>query len=208
MTFESNGQHRSHRSGGVHKRKNGEIFVNAFQGKLAEFAVYELLQDCDGIQSPDLSVHPLGTWDSADLIIDKFSIAVKSTKSYGNLLLLETSDWTIEAEYSNNSSELTPDFFALVRIDPDIERLMKDDGLFFSNIIDKKTLTRIILDSKHYTYDCCGIARKSDFKIAIQNGNILPKGSMLNNATKMDAENFYIQAGDLRPIDSITEVNT
>ena len=44
MTFGSKGQHRAYRSGGRHRRKNGEIFANTFQGKLCEFAVYQTLK--------------------------------------------------------------------------------------------------------------------------------------------------------------------
>ncbi len=34
------GYHRKHRSGGQYSRKNGELFANTFQGKIAEFVVY------------------------------------------------------------------------------------------------------------------------------------------------------------------------
>ena len=42
MTFGREGAHRDHRSGGSHTRRNGEIFANTFQGKLAECAVSNL----------------------------------------------------------------------------------------------------------------------------------------------------------------------
>lgn len=37
MTFGGSGAHRDHRSGGQAHRHLGEIFINTFQGKLAEF---------------------------------------------------------------------------------------------------------------------------------------------------------------------------
>lgn len=57
MTFGKSGEHRVYRTGGTHQRRNGEIFANAFQGKLAEFALFHVLSD-RGIQvsEPDLSV--------------------------------------------------------------------------------------------------------------------------------------------------------
>lgn len=38
MAFTTKGEHRSTRSGGEHSRRNGEIFANTFQGKIAESA--------------------------------------------------------------------------------------------------------------------------------------------------------------------------
>ena len=43
MTFNKQGEHRNHRSGGTHVRRQGEIFADTFQGKLAEFAIYNHL---------------------------------------------------------------------------------------------------------------------------------------------------------------------
>ena len=40
MTFRFVGEHRSHRTGGTHRRKKGEIFSDTFQGKLSEYATY------------------------------------------------------------------------------------------------------------------------------------------------------------------------
>lgn len=93
MTFGRVGQHRDHRTGGTHKRRNGEIFANAFQGKLCEFALYIALNDKHDIGFPDLSVNPLGEWDNYDFNIDGHNISVKSTKFFGQLLLSEKEDY-------------------------------------------------------------------------------------------------------------------
>ena len=89
MTFGEKGVHRAHRSGGSHYRKNGELFINTFQGKIAEFGLYNYFLE-KGIKSdePDLSTWDLGKWDSADLVVNGKKINVKSTKSKGHLLLL------------------------------------------------------------------------------------------------------------------------
>ena len=97
MTFGASGAHRAHRSGGTHVRNNAEIFADAFQGKLAEFAVYNQLYKNHSINVPDLDVWNLGQWDDTDFIIDGKKAAVKSAKSFSQLLLLETKDWTAQA---------------------------------------------------------------------------------------------------------------
>lgn len=40
MSF-GDGEHRDHRTGGSLNRKKGQIFINTFQGKLSELAVYK-----------------------------------------------------------------------------------------------------------------------------------------------------------------------
>ncbi len=93
MTFGNKGAHRVHRTGGTVHRKKGEIFYNTFQGKLAECAACNLLYKVDKSVFPDFSVSKLGVWDSVDVVVNDKKIAVKSTKSFGNLLLLEHQDW-------------------------------------------------------------------------------------------------------------------
>ena len=81
MTFGSEGAHRDHRTGGQAKRKNGEIFINAFQGKLAEYAIYQyLIEKGITVEKPDIDVYDLGKWDSCDFEVNKYRISVKSTK--------------------------------------------------------------------------------------------------------------------------------
>ena len=93
MTFGKRGEHRAHRSGGSYKRKNGEIFRDTFQGKLAECAVKKVLEKKHKVNVPSTERWELGKWDSSDFLIDGKKASVKSTKSYGNLLLLETRDY-------------------------------------------------------------------------------------------------------------------
>ena len=63
MTFGRSGKHRSYRSGGSHRRKNGEIFANTFQGKLCEFALYQTLKDKNlTLQFVDTPVSSLVFW--------------------------------------------------------------------------------------------------------------------------------------------------
>ncbi|NFS12031.1 hypothetical protein FDE77_12340 [Clostridium botulinum] len=205
MSFGGKGEHRNHRSGGDHKRKNGEIFINAFQGKLAEFGIFnEFHRNKIEIEVPDLETYELGKWDKYDFEVNDKKIAVKSTKNYGQLLLLETKDWTSKGEYKPNLStgNAIYDYFILVRVSPSGEDIMKKNKMLYSNEIDKFTLEKIIT-SELWAYDIPGFINNKELVYAIENKFILPKLGQLGAKTKMDAENYYIQTGDMHDINEI-----
>lgn len=103
MTFGKSGEHTANRTGGSHVRKNGEIFSNAFQGKLAEFALYGYLKKSGQASTElDINSYELGKWDDTDLEVQNKQISIKSTKSFGNLLLLEKDDWDENGNYLPN----------------------------------------------------------------------------------------------------------
>lgn len=199
MSF-GRGEHRNYRSGGDVQRTSGEIFVNTFQGKMAEFAMYRYLRKY-GIQTtyPDLSIEGLGTWDEFDLEYEGLHMTVKSTKYYGNLLLLETKDWNEEGKYIPNMEcgIVDYDYFILLRIAPDGQSIMKEQKMLYSNYIEKEELGSLIYSVK-WQYDIAGYITRKDLVRLISKKYILPKGAMLGNGTVMDAENYYVQAGDMR----------
>lgn len=194
------GVHRSNRSGGDKKRKPGEIFINTFQGKLAEFAMYRYLEK-NGIftSQPDLSVQGYGIWDAFDLEYGGVHIAVKSTKYYGNLLLLETKDWNERGEYVPNTQEgiMKYDVLVLLRISPDGEIMMRERKWLYSESLDKQEL-RNVINSTCWEYDIAGCIIRNDLINLIGKKYILPKGALLNGRISMDADNYYVQAGDMR----------
>lgn len=199
MSF-GDGEHRSHRTGGTHNRRAGEIFANTFQGKIAEFAMYQFLRDNNMTASePDMSIAKLGEWDSFDLECYGQRIAVKSTKFYGQLLLLETQDWNEEGFYIPNleSGNAQYDEFVLIRISPSVEDVLKAQRLLYLDFIERKRIDEMIF-SEEWRYDIAGYITHGDLKRLIEVQYILPKGATLNNKTKMDAENYYVQAGDMR----------
>lgn len=206
MTFGNVGQHRSRRSGGQAYRRNGEIFIDAFQGKLSEYAFYNLFRYTDAtIDPPDTRVMGLSEWDSADFVINGISIAVKSTKSFGNLLLLETKDWDEEGRYVPNLSHGISeyDFFVMIRIDPDGTAILKENRLFYSDEADRQTLHRLLI-SQDWKANLTGyISRFELVNEVIKPKQILPRNSLLNGKTRMDAENFYVQSGDLHPLSGL-----
>ena len=207
MTFGGSGAHRDHRSGGQAHRHLGEIFINTFQGKLAEFALYNyavLVGEMD-IDPPDTEMMELTRWDSFDMDIHGSIINVKSTKKRGNLLLLETKDWDSEGRYKPNSESGCEeyDFFVLARVDPDGERIMREHGLLYADIADTGVLRETIL-SERWRVNLAGyITGEELIDKVIEAGLILPQNSKLNRYTRMDAENYYVQAGDMHEIDEL-----
>jgi hypothetical protein len=203
MTFGNKGEHRGYRSGGQYSRKNGELFANTFQGKLAEFAFFAFLMK-NGISSnePDLSKWELGKWDDTDFIINGKKISIKSAAFFSNLLLLETKDWKNDGTYIPNQTIY--DFHVLIRISPDIKSILRTNKLFYSNEADKNSLKKIVTE-KVISYDLPGFLSNKELVSIISERQILPQNSLLNGKVKMDAENFYCQTGDLIDLDQIIE---
>lgn len=194
------GSHRKIRSGGKKERNKGEIFINTFQGKAAEFAMYRYLLKEDIVTTkPDTNVEGYGIWDSFDLEYGSLHLAVKSTKSYGNLLLLETKDWNENGEYIPNlqNGVSNYDMFVLIRLSPDGERIMKQNRLYYCDSIRREVLEEIIIKID-WEYDVAGFITNKDFVRLIKKGYILPQGAILNQRTRMDADNYYVQAGNMR----------
>lgn len=204
MTFGNRGEHRDHRSGGMYSRKPGEIFKDTFQGKLAECALYNVLCKRHKITLPSFDVWKLGQWDMDDFLIDNERASVKSTKAYGNLLLLETKDFSEDGSYipnaDNNGGKY--DYFVLVRMDPFCEDIMKKNRLLYADTADYNELKDIII-GQSWKYDVPGYITRQDLQQIISKHLLIPRGAMLNGKTRLDAENYYIQAGDLRPIDTL-----
>lgn len=204
MTFGGEGEHRAHRSGGTHIRRIGEIFKDTFQGKLSECAVYNVLHQGHIISKPDFDVWKLGKWDSDDFLIDGKRASVKSTKSFGNLLMLETRDFDKNGVYIPNIKKDGGeyDYYVLVRMNPFCEDIMRSNRLLYADSVDYWQLRAIIVNQK-WICDIPGYATKRDLKEIIARRFIIPKGSRLNGRVQIDADNYYVQAGDLRPINSL-----
>ena len=209
MTFGDNGKHRDRRSGGQVHRRNGEIFADTFQGKLAEFAFYNIFRNSDvEIDPPDMRVMGLMEWDSSDFTVNGIEIAIKSTKHFGNLLLLETKDWDDEGRYIPNLSKGCSeyDYFVLERISPECSSILKENRMLYSDNADCDLLKDIILDIQWDANIVGYISRKEFVTEVIGEDLILRQNSLLNGHTKMDAENYYVQAGDMHPITELVKL--
>jgi len=190
------GFHRRNRTGGKHKRNDFEIFLNTFQGKIAEFVVHHFFNEknytCSDV---DLSINEKGVWDDIDLIINNKKIGIKSTAFFSNLFLLESKDWDKEGKYIPNKALY--DYFILVRIKPSTNSLL--------NSIKNKSKKEIqaLINAKKWLYDIPGCLSNKTLKYIIKEEYILPKGVFLNGKTPMDAENYYLQTGSLKNINSL-----
>lgn len=206
MSFGGKGEHRANRSGGTHSRKNGEIFTNTFQGKLSECAACNFFWKYDKSIYPDFKQYKLGKWDTVDLTVCGKEITVKSTKYYGDLLLLETKDWNEKGQYIPNINEEKSlyDCFMLVRMKPSCEDIMKSKRLLYSNKVSRETLYSI-LSSQKWEYNFAGYITLDEYKYIINNNYILPQKATLGGKTVMDAENYYIQSGDMHEMNSFEE---
>lgn len=203
MSF-GRGHHRDHRTGGRNRRRQGEIFANALQGKLAEFAVYNELLKLNNnlnIDGPDTQVFGEGVWDTCDLVVEGRHLSIKSTKYYSQLLLLETNDWDENGLYMpNNDGNNRYDYFMLVRFREEVESIMKKNRVLFCDEIGNEKYDQLIRDiiNANWIYDIPGFITYNEFVTeVIRNRQIIPQGALLGERTKMDAENYYVQAGDL-----------
>jgi|SRR5690554_726313 len=204
MTFGTRGEHRKYRSGGSIKRRNGELFANTFQGKLAEFFFYAYCKKNGlNLPIPDTKEYGLGSWDEADFIINNKTISIKSMSFFSNLLLLEEKDWNKTGSYIPN--DCIYDFHVIVRVSPDIKKILRDQRFFYSDDVDKDKLYSCI-QSKNFKCDMPGFINNEDLKAIIQNEFLLPKNGMLNGRIPMDASNYYCQAGDFRKIDELLNI--
>jgi len=201
MSF-GEGYHRQYRSGGQYKRKPGEIFCNTFQGKLAEYVFQHYLKEhgVNDLTDIDDEVMGQGRWDDTDLKANGYMINIKSAAHFSNLLLLETKDWNQEGQYipnlhNNNTSNY--DFFTLIRIKPDIKKLFKKQRWFYSNSLLYQDVANYI-HGETWQYDIPGYITREDFIQAIGNNKIIPQNANLNGNIKMDSENYYFEAGEMR----------
>lgn len=198
-------KHRNHRTDGSHRRRPTEIFVNAFIGKLCEFALYDYFKMKEiKVNEPDLNIYARGKWDSADLVAGEYQITIKSTKSNGNLLLLEERDWDLNACYLPSEAEY--DFFILVRTDYDLERKLRKQKMLYTDSIERSALIDLCnsaMGNKNVQFDIPGWLSKGDIIKVIEEKQLIFKGDLLNGYTKMDATNYYVQASNMRSIGTL-----
>lgn len=200
------GHHRDHRTGGMLQRKAGELFCNTFQGKLAEVCLRKyLIDNAISCPKPDFNIYGEGLWDDADLTAGGKSISVKSAAYFSNLLLLESHDYDSQGNYLPNldsGDTSCYDIIVLIRISPDIKSIFRNNRLLFCNSIDKSLIESLVY-AHVWSFDIAGWISHSDFCDVIADGDIIPRGALLNGKTPMDADNYYVQAGDLRAISSL-----
>lgn len=182
------GYHKSQSFGGFeYDRLPAEIFINTFQGKLAELAVFNELFSM-GIRPdklPEFDIWGKGKWEDCDFTLNngKIKASVKSTKWFGNLLLLEKDKYNEKGEFLETfeSGSFTYDFTFLVRI----------SGI-------KNTKPESYLEENDIDVEVTGFLTHKKFLEVIQEKQIIPKGIILGKPLIVD--NYYIFAKDLMDI--------
>lgn len=207
MSFGAKGQHRANRTGGRNKRRNGEIFCDAFNGKLGEFAIHQHFNK-NNIQLPlpDLTVYNLGKWDDSDFFYNGRNIAVKTTKHIGNLLLLEKNDWDQNGCYIPNSKSSSGgkyDAIILVRTNSNMVERFRSIKKYYSDEITRDELNGMFKDFS-CSFDIPGYVSNPTLKQVIARNQIIHQGNLFGyKKIEMDATNYYIQSGNLSPINNL-----
>jgi hypothetical protein len=208
MTFGLDGSHRDHRSGGIHNRKMGEVFANTLQGKLSEFGMRDMFSSLgQQVSQPCTEVWGKGRWDSFDLVLNNKHISIKSTTHFGNLLLLEAEDFDEHARYLPNrinGGVAKPEFHVLTRIAPDCKSILKSKRWLYTDCVDRSLLFEFLQQS-NWLMDCPGYINDADLMFLISNHFRINRGDKLNGRINMDADNYYCQSGNLRPISQLIE---
>ena len=176
------GEHNPNSHGGEHERDADEIFQNAFQGKVAEFAFYNLFKNRVQMNPPDLNRWEKGVWEDADFELHHegthYLISLKSTKSIGNLLLLEKHRYNKQGEYIEGTQKDSPvkhDYIFLARV--------KGIDSKFSNSYNEKKLHTI-------KAEISGYISNSTFKKNIAKNKYIKKGTLIGNKPMM-VDNYW-----------------
>lgn len=204
MTYGMTGEHRDHRTGGVKKRNLEEIFQDIFIGKMGEIAFYRWCIDRGKakISEVDFDCFSLGEWDSSDFILTKnnrvFKVAVKTTKSFGDLLLLEVNDWIVKdnkAIYIPNQDKQGNGFYDYIvfcRVKTNLPNIIKLHNMR------KDLLSLPFIKSITVELQVVGLIENQELVEIINSGKYtIYQGDTLGKSTRIDADNYYIQSGSL-----------
>lgn len=201
-----NGHHRANRSGGSIKRHPDTIFQNVFEGKIGEFALYRHLEK-NGIlvTPPDCSVHKKGVWDGGDFQFrNSFELSVKTSKHFSQLLLLESKDYNVNQETGRVvylPDNHTPDAIIFMRTCNDMRDFLKNKD----NWKPIRECKKEMYIASKITCEVTGYITNKDLKNLIEHDFIIKKGSYLNGKTKMDADNYYIPAKDMKTSEHLVD---
>lgn len=205
MASRIKGEHRDHRSGGTYFRKAMEVFIDTFQGKIAEFGVYKFFKERGlDVTEPDTERMPLGEWDSVDIVVNGYKLCVKSAAFFSNSLLLEVRDWDGEGRYKPNIEKDGGeyDFFLFCRVKPNLKEIIPKSKIGQNH---KKSVLLELLQKENWEVNLPGYISRDDFIFLIRNKFIIYKDDILGEKTVMDADNYYCQSGDLHPIEQLVK---
>ena len=85
---------------------------------------------------------------------------------------------------------------------PECSDIMKRNRLLYSFEADRDFLLNQIVNN-NWECNIAGFITGEELKQIINSEFILPQNSFLNGKTRMDAENYYVQMGDMHDISEL-----
>lgn len=168
------------------------MFWDTFSGKIAECLAYLYFKNLNTLVSDlDFAIYPRGKWDTFDMKVNCKTLSIKSTKHFGQLLLLETSDWNDLGQYIPDSS-IDYDYFLLIRTKIEYNNDYKNGTL------PEQAKLKSYIDYLNIQGEVTGSLSHLDFiNQIIKYRYIIKQGQLLQGKIPMDAENYYVHAYDL-----------
>lgn len=211
MTFGKKGEHKNGMDGSTYVRSDSEIFAHAFQGKMAEFAIYDYVKKHGvDISKPNIEVFKKGKWDNCDLESGNDTISVKSTPGYMKFLKLNYADYELDGAYKYGYGKYKyDDYIAYARVLPNINSMMRNslgtiDALIKTDSLTASDLERLITNET-WKADLTGYITREQFREeVIGNDQVVEKDDMVDGF-KMFSKIYYAQSGDLSDIDMLCE---
>lgn len=208
----------------------GEIFYNKFVGCMGEIALYKYIKEKidDTIQEPNLTerrgyLNP----DQRDLNWNNADISIKTTLSTHNMLLLQQHQYNDQGEYVPNvNHNFLPRYFnyhvlCRLRAQDDTQTNILLSALNRrSDVADETTREHLkdIIINNAWLVDIPGYISHEQFANEVIQGEQIAYAdneggrkycfgrSDYNNQNLVDVNNYYVQSGDLTPINKIKEI--
>lgn len=173
--------------GGSYKRNQAQIFRDTLQGKIAEIGFYNFMYSLNQKpdQFPDFGVWGQGKWEDTDFTFNngKVSVSIKSTKHFGNLLMLEKDRYNSNGEYIEpadpNSPPVLHNYIFLVRV----------KGIGSGSPKDYESV-------RNLSCEITGFISHDQFKEIINKNQFIPKGTKIG--IPMIVDNYYETASNLQ----------
>ncbi|MFD2908364.1 hypothetical protein ACFSX9_06410 [Flavobacterium ardleyense] len=167
-------------------RKEKEIFKNTLQGKIAELAFYNYMAKAgfkpDAI--PDFGVWGKGKWEDCDFTFKNgaINVSIKSTKHFGNLLLLEKDRYNENGEYLEAVEKSQP---------------IKHHYIFMIRVkgVEKDNPAEYLAPYENISVEVTGYITNDCFKKLIHQNQLIKKGLIIG--IPMIVDNYYTCSSDL-----------
>jgi hypothetical protein len=165
-----------------------EIFINTLQGKIAEYGFYNYFKDRVKLEAPDMNLWGQGIWEDTDFTVEyknkSYDISIKSTKYFGNLLLLERARYDDKGRYLEPADGGKPKQYSWIFLIRVKGVSIKNPEQYDDNILDK-----IQVEVSGY------ISRKM-FINAIKNQKIIYRDTIIGGQP-LQVDNYWFCVSEL-----------